>query len=117
MGEGHLIPCPTLKLTKGDGSSGRSILELHQSYNFLIFASYTPMPDTPSTMTPGDVEALFQSQLSSDGEALTQERTELLRDVCGTLRETERQGLEAYVEKLANGSRDREFLVLHAELR
>ncbi|MBE3044403.1 hypothetical protein IMZ48_17915 [Candidatus Bathyarchaeota archaeon] len=62
-------------------------------------------------MTPGDVEALFQAQLSSEGEALTLERTELLRDVCGTLREkkAEGQGLEAYVEKLANGSRDGEW--------
>ena len=74
-------------------------------------------------MTPEDVEALFQKELPSVGEALTQDRTELLRGVCGTLREkrgAKEQGLESYIEKLANGSRDGEWHVagsLHSRPR
>lgn len=62
-------------------------------------------------MTPEDVEALFQKQLSSEGDAAIQERTELLRGVLRTLEEKGASGesnSELYVEKLANGSRDGE---------
>ena len=62
-------------------------------------------------MTPEDVEALFQKQLSSQDEALVQKRTELLQGVEETLKEKKTSGdsdAELYVEKLANGSRDRE---------
>lgn len=68
-------------------------------------------------MAPEDVEALFQKQLSSEGEAQAQERTELLRGACEALSEkgTDEQGLEPYVEKLANGSRDGEGLSIHPQ--
>lgn len=62
-------------------------------------------------MTPEDVEALFQKQLSSEGDAAVQERTELLRGVVETLNDKGTSGesdAELYVEKLANGSRDGE---------
>ncbi|SPO07513.1 uncharacterized protein DNG_10207 [Cephalotrichum gorgonifer] len=63
-------------------------------------------------MTPEDVEALLQAPVpSEDGEARSDRRTQLLREVLETLREkwsSEKQSLAPYVEKLAVGSRDDE---------
>lgn len=62
-------------------------------------------------MTPDDVEALFQEQPASEGEAAVVERTQRLQgalEILMGLSRTQQSELAACIEKLANGSRDGE---------
>lgn len=67
------------------------------------------------TMTPDDVEALFRVQPASEGEAAVAERTASLQgalDVLTGLSGSQEGEMAAYVDKLANGSRDGESAAL-----